>query len=149
MKIKIETANAPKATGPFSQAVVDGSLVFTSGQIYLTPEGKLLEGTIEEQIHQIMKNLQAILEKAGVSFSDVVKTTIYVTDMSIYGKVNEIYGGYMSDPYPARETVCVKELPLGAKVEISMIAVNSKSSKISEQDDTDKMLSYLDTRDKK
>ena len=125
MKTKIATEKAPKATGPFSQAVVDGNLVFTSGSIYLTTEGKLLEGTIEEQIHQIMKNLQAILEEAGANFSNVVKTTIYVTDMSIYGKVNEVYGSYMGDPFPAREVVCVKELPLGAKVEISMVAVKS------------------------
>ena len=122
MKTKIVTTGAPTATGPFSQAVVDGNLVYTSGQIYLTPEGKLLEGTIEEQIHQIMKNLQAILREAGVDFSNVLKTTIYVTDMTTYGKVNEVYGSYMTDPFPAREVVCVKELPLGAKVEISMVA---------------------------
>jgi 2-iminobutanoate/2-iminopropanoate deaminase len=81
-----------------------------------------LEGTIEEQAHQIMKNLKGILEQAGVSFANVVKTTIYVTDMTVYGKVNEVYGNYMKEPYPARETVCVKELPLRAKIEISMIA---------------------------
>lgn len=126
MKTKIETAKAPAAgASPHSQAIVAGNFIFTQGSIYLTPEGKLLDGTTEEQIHQIMKNLQAILEAAGVSFSDVVKSTIYVTDMSIYGKVNEIYGSYFSDPYPARETVCVKELPLGAKCEISMIALKS------------------------
>ncbi len=124
MKTKIETINAPKAIGPYSQAIiVEGKFVFTSGQIHLTPEGKLLEGTIEEQTHQIMKNLKAILESAGVSFNEVVKTVIYVTDMTVYGKVNEVYGSYMNDPYPARETVCVKELPLGAKIEISMIAI--------------------------
>ena len=70
-----------------------------------------------------MKNLQAILEEAGVSFSNVVKSTVYVTDMAIYGKVNEVYGSYFSAPYPAREVVCVKKLPLGAEVEVSMIAV--------------------------
>ncbi len=124
MKTKIETDKAPlPGSGPFSQAVIDGNLVFTSGQIYLTPEGKLLEGTPEEQIHQIMKNLQAVLEEAGASFSSVVKSTVYVTDMTIYRKVNEIYGSYFSVPYPAREVVCVKELPLGAKIEISMVAV--------------------------
>lgn len=123
MKTKVSTPKAPLATGPFSQAVISGNLIFTSGSIYLTTEGKLLEGTIEEQIHQIMHNLQAILNEAGVDFSHVVKTTVYVTDMTIYGKVNEIYGSYMTDPYPAREVVCVKELPLGAKVEISMVAV--------------------------
>ncbi|HIG97045.1 MAG TPA: RidA family protein [Candidatus Aenigmarchaeota archaeon] len=123
MKRKIETQDAPKATGPFSQAIVVDNMIFTSGQICLTPEGKLLEGTIEEQTHQIMKNMKAILEASGVSFENVVKTTIYITDMSIYGKVNEVYGSYFSAPYPARETICVKELPLGAKIEISMIAV--------------------------
>jgi len=123
MKTKVVTEKAPVATGPFSQAVISGNLIFTSGQVYLTTEGKLLEGTIKEQVHQIMKNLSAVLEEAGVGFADVVKTTIYVTDMSIYGKVSEIYGTYMSDPFPAREVVCVKELPLGAKVEISMVAI--------------------------
>ena len=125
MKTKVETTNAPKATGPFSQAVIEGNFIFTSGQIYLTTEGKLLEGTIEEQTCQIMENLRAILKEAGVSFVNVVKTTIYVTDMTIYGKINEVYGSYMVEPYPARETVCVKELPLGAKVEISMVAVKT------------------------
>lgn len=122
MKTKVVATNAPPATGPFSHAITSGNLVFTAGQICLTKEGKLLEGTIEEQIHQVMSNLQSILETAGVSFKSVLKTTIYVTDMSIYGKVNEIYGSYMEEPFPARETVCVKELPLGAKVEISMVA---------------------------
>ena len=110
---------------PFSPSVTKGNFVFTSGQVYLTPEGKLLEGTIKEQTHQVMKNLKGVLEKAGVTFADVVKTTIYVTDMSLYSDLNEVYGSYFSDPYPARETVCVKKLPLGAKIEISMVAVKS------------------------
>jgi len=126
MKTKIETANAPKATGPFSQGVASGNMIFTSGQVYLTPEGKLLEGSIEEQTHQVMKNLKAILEAGGVTFADVVKTTIYVTDMSLYGKINQAYGSYFSEPFPAREMVCVKELPLGAKLEISMVAIKPK-----------------------
>lgn len=126
MRIKIETNKAllPGAS-PHSQAIIANGFVFTQGSIYLTLEGILLEGTIEEQIHQIMKNLSAILEEAGVSFKNVVKTTIYTTDMSLYKTINEIYGSYMSDPYPAREVVCVKELPLGAKVEISMVATKS------------------------
>jgi 2-iminobutanoate/2-iminopropanoate deaminase len=123
MKNKVETTKAPKAIGPYSQAIVSDNLVFTSGQIYLTAEGKLLEGTIEEQIHQVMKNLSCVLEAAGVNFDNVVKTTIYVTDMSLYGKINEVYGTYFKEPFPARETVCVKELPLGAKLEISMVAM--------------------------
>lgn len=122
MKKKIVTQNAPEATGPFSQAIIKDGFVFTSGQIYLTPEGKLLEGTIEEKTHQVLKNLKAVLEETGASFDNVVKTTIYVTDMSVYGKINEVYGQYFSDPFPAREVVCVKELPLGAELEISMIA---------------------------
>ncbi len=123
MKTHVETTGAPAAgASPHSQAIIANGFVFTQGSIYLTPEGKLLDGTIEEQVQQIMKNLQAILEAAEVTFAEVVKTTIYTTDMSIYGTINEIYGSYMSKPYPARETVCVKELPMGAKVEISMIA---------------------------
>lgn len=123
MKQKVIAKDAPPATGPFSHATVSNNLIFTSGQIYLTPEGKLLEDTFENQIHQIMRNLQAILKEAGTDFSNVMKTTIYVTDMSTYKTVNEVYGSYFSDPYPAREVVSVKELPLGAKVEISMIAI--------------------------
>lgn len=123
MKTKVETSNAPlPGKSPHSQAIIADNLIFTQGVIYLTPEGKLLDGTLEEQIHQIMKNLSEILKVAGVTFQDVVKSTIYVTDMTIYGTVNEIYATYFESPYPARETVCVKELPLGAKVEISMIA---------------------------
>lgn len=125
MKTSVATTNAPKETGPFSQAVVDGNMIFTSGQVPLTVEGKLLDGTIEEQVHQVMKNLEAILQEAGVTFGNVVKTTIYVTDLSVYGSINTVYGSYMSEPFPARETVCVKELPLGTKVEISMVAVKS------------------------
>lgn len=108
---------------PFSPFVIKGNFVFTSGQIYLTPEGKLLGGTIKEQTHQVMKNLKGVLEKAGVTFEDVVKTTIYVIDMSHYADVNEVYASYFKEPYPARETVCVKELPLSARLEVSMIAI--------------------------
>src|SRR3989344_2203319 len=110
----------------FSPAITKGNLVFTSGQIYLNPEGKLIKGTIQEQTHRVMKNLKSVLEKEGVSFKNVVKTTIYVTDMSLYGEINDVYGSYFSEPYPARETVCVKALPLGARLEISMVAVKSK-----------------------
>lgn len=110
---------------PFSPFISKNGFVFTSGQVYLTPEGKLLDGTIEEQTHQVMKNLQNVLEKAGVSFENVVKTTIYITDMANYAKISETYGGYFSEPFPAREMVCVKKLPLGANVEISMIAAKT------------------------
>lgn len=110
---------------PFSPAVTRGKFVFTSGQIYLTQEGKLLEGSIADQTRQVMKNLQKVLEKERASLKDVVKTTIYVTDMSYYGEVNKAYAQYFTDKFPARETVCVKELPLGARIEISMVAIKS------------------------
>jgi len=106
----------------FSPYIAKSHLVFTSGQVYITPEGKLLEGTIQEQTRQVLKNLEAVLKKAGVTFADDVKTTIYVTDMSYYTDVNAAYASYFKEPYPARDTVAVKELPLGARVEISMIA---------------------------
>ena len=123
MNQAVESIGAPKATGPFSQAIVSGNIVFVGGQIYLTPEGNLLEGNLEDQVRQIMSNLENVLKEAGCDFKNVVKTTIYVTDMGNYGKINEIYGSYFEAPYPAREVVCVKELPLGAVVEISMVAV--------------------------
>ena len=81
-----------------------------------------MEGAVEDKVKQIMSNLKNILEEAGSSFEKVVKATIYVTDMTIYGKINEVYGTYFSDPFPAREVVCVKALPLGAEIEISMVA---------------------------
>lgn len=122
MKTSICTNKSPKATGSFSQAIRTDNYIFTSGQIYLTPEGKLLEGSTKDKVHQVIRNLKNILEEAGSSLDDVIKTTIYVTDMGNYAKINEIYGQYFKEPYPAREVVCVKELPLGAEIEMSMIA---------------------------
>lgn len=110
---------------PFSPSVKKDNFIFISGQIYLK-DGKLLEGTIEEQTHQVMKNLQVILEKESVSFNDIVKTTIYTTDMSLYEKVNGVYASYFKEPFPAREMIGVKELPLGARLEISIIAYKEK-----------------------
>lgn len=107
---------------PFSEYRVGGNLIFTSGKIGLTEEGKLVGESAEEQAHQTMKNLQKVLESAGVNFNDVVKTTIYITDMTEFPKINEIYLSYLKEPYPARETVAVKELAFDAKLEISMIA---------------------------
>lgn len=127
MKNSIKTTSAPEAKGPFSQGVVTESFIFTSGQIPLTTEGNLLEGSIQDQTHQVMKNLKAILAETGATFEYVVKVTIYVTDISFYGEINEVYGNYMHDPFPARELVCVKALPLGANLEISMIALNPKA----------------------
>ena len=122
MKSKVATTKSPIATGPFSQAIIVNNFVYTSGQIYLTTEGKLLEGSIEDKTKQIIENLKNILEEAGSGLEKVINATIYVTDMSVYGKINEIYGSYFVGPYPARGVVCVNSLPLGAEVEISLIA---------------------------
>lgn len=126
MKIKIETSKAPKAIGPYSQAIRNDGFIFISGQIYLTPDGTLVEGTIEEQAHQVMKNLKAVIKAAGASFADVVKTTMYITNMADFEKINEVYKSYLTQPYPARETVGVKELPKGVKIEMSMIAMKTE-----------------------
>lgn len=112
-------------TLPFSESVTKNGFIFISGQVPLTPEDNLLEGSIEEQTHQVMKNLNAILQKEGLSFADVVKATIFVIDMACYSKVNTVYASYFSDSFPAREFICVKELPLKAEVEISMIAAQT------------------------
>ena len=112
----------PLPPPPLSPFIKRGNLIFTSGQVYLK-DGKLIEGTVKDQAHQVMQNLKGVLEKAGVTFNDVVKTTIYTTDMSIYGEINEVYASYFSGTFPAREVIGVKELPLGAKIEISMVAI--------------------------
>src|SRR3989338_1481034 len=109
-------------TLPFSTIREEGGFIFASGQIALTDEGKLLEGSVVEQTHQVMKNVQKALESAGASLRDVVKTTIYTTDMSEYGQVSDAYVSHLIEPYPAREFVCVKGLPLGALMEVSVIA---------------------------
>lgn len=123
MNKEIKTTSAPQAVGPYSQAIIAGNFVFTSGYVHLTPEGTLVEGTIEEKTRQVMKNLSAVLKASGVSFKNVVKTTMYITDYSLFNRINTVYAGFMIMPYPARETVVVKELPKGADVEISMIAI--------------------------
>lgn len=122
LKKEIKTTGAPAAPGLLSQAIKMDGLVFTSGQIHLTPKGKLVEGTIGEKTKQIMSNLEAILAAAGLDFANVLKVTVYVTDMAEYSKFNEVYVTYFKDPFPAREVVCVKALPLGASVEVSMVA---------------------------
>lgn len=126
MRAKIEAKKGVVSAFPISDGIATDDFVFTSGQIYMK-DGKLLEGTIEEQTHQVMSNLKVILEAGGVGFNDVVKTTIYITDMSFYGRINDIYKTYFIEPFPAREMICVKELPAGAKLEISMVAVKSKN----------------------
>jgi 2-iminobutanoate/2-iminopropanoate deaminase len=119
----INTPKAPAPIGPYNQAVKTGNLLFISGQIPIDPTtNELVSGSIKEEAHQVMKNLQAILAEAGLTFEHLVKTTIFLSDMSLFAEVNEIYGSYFSKDFPARETVAVKGLPKGVNVEISVIA---------------------------
>jgi len=122
MKKEIKTTNAPAAPRLLSQAIEKDGLVFTSGQIHLTTDGKLVEGSMEEKTHQVMQNLKAILAAAELGFEDVLKVTVYIVNMTEYSKFNAVYVTYFEAPFPAREVVCVKELPLSASVEISVIA---------------------------
>jgi 2-iminobutanoate/2-iminopropanoate deaminase len=119
----INTVNAPAPIGPYSQAVMAGNLLFMSGQVALKPgTGELAITDIIEETHQVMQNIKAVLAEAGMDFGNVVKTTIFLSDMTLFGQVNEIYGKYFDGDFPARETVAVKGLPKNVNVEISMIA---------------------------
>lgn len=120
----IQTDKAPAAIGPYSQAVIVGNFIFCAAQIGMTPEGKLVEG-VEEQTRQVMRNLTAVLGEAGVKLEHVVKTTIYLKNMSDFEIVNKIYGQFMNYHKPARATVEVSNLPKGALVEIEATAVVS------------------------
>ena len=123
MKKIINTTNAPAPIGPYNQAILSDNMLFVSGQIALIPgTSDLANADIATETHQVMQNLRAILGEAAMDFSNVVKTTIFLSDMSLFGEVNEIYGGYFMSDYPARETVAVKGLPKNVNVEISMIA---------------------------
>ncbi len=124
MKKIINTIDAPKAIGPYSQAVEVNGMLFISGQIPINPaEGKVVEGGIKEQTEQVMKNIEAILKEAGYTFSDVVKSTCLLSDMENFAAMNEVYGRYYSENPPARAAYAVKGLPLGVLVEIETIAV--------------------------
>lgn len=124
---EIKTDKAPAAPGLLSQATEKNGVVITSGQIHLTTDGKLLEGTTTDKTKQVMTNLRHILEAAECTFNDVLKATVYVTDMGKYGEFNETYKTFFEDGsvMPAREVICVKELPLGAELEISMVAIKN------------------------
>ena len=118
----ISTTNAPQAIGPYSQAVKTKNLMFISGQIPLDPvTGNLVEGSIEDQANQVLKNLRSICEAAGYSLDDAVKITIFLTDLGNFSVVNDVMKEYFSEPYPARATVEVSGLPLGVNVEIEAI----------------------------
>jgi 2-iminobutanoate/2-iminopropanoate deaminase len=123
MKTIIHTNNAPSPIGPYSQAVQFGNMLFVSGQIAINPEtGELDLSTIENETHQVMKNIGAVLTEAGVDFSHIIKTGIFLKDMNQFAAVNEVYGSYFSSDFPARETVQVSRLPKDVNVEISVVA---------------------------
>ena len=119
----VATDDAPKAIGPYSQAVKSGGLVYTSGQVALDPaSGNLVQDSFEAQVHRVFKNLEAVLRASGSDFSRVLKATVYLTDLANFQTLNQIYAQYFGDHKPARSTVGVKELPKGALVEIDLIA---------------------------
>ena len=120
----IKTAQAPAPIGPYNQAVKSGDMLFISGQVAIDPStSELVLTNINEETNQVMKNLSEILKEAGMQFSNVVKTTIFLSDMQLFAEVNEVYGKYFDTDFPARETVAVKGLPKNVNVEISMIAM--------------------------
>lgn len=120
----INTPNAPAPIGPYNQAIAAGNMLFISGQICLKPgTSDLANADISEETHQVMQNLKSILAAASMDFSQVAKTTIFLSDMELFSEVNAIYGKYFEGEFPARETVAVKGLPKNVNVEISMIAV--------------------------
>jgi 2-iminobutanoate/2-iminopropanoate deaminase len=124
MKKVINTDNAPAPIGPYSQAIVAGNFIFVSGQVPFHPAtGELILDNIEIATHLVMENVGVILEEAGANFSHIVKTSIFLTNMQDFAQVNEVYGTYFTDKFPARETVQVSALPKGVNIEISVIAV--------------------------
>lgn len=119
----INTSNAPAPIGPYNQAVMTGNLLFVSGQIAINPAtGNLETGSIAEETIMVMKNIGAILAEAGLNYSNIIKTTIFLSEMSLFSAVNEVYAQYFTTDFPARETVAVKGLPKNVNVEISVIA---------------------------
>ena len=119
----VSTKEAPAAIGPYSQGIIVNNVFYSSGQIPLTAEGEMVNGDVQEQTHQVFKNLQAVLKEAGASLESVVKTTVFIKDMNDFGKVNEIYGEYFHTHKPARSCVEVARLPKDALVEIEVIAL--------------------------
>lgn len=125
-KKSVSAANGAKPIGPYSTAIENGDLLFISGQIPLDgATGKLVPGDVSAQARQSMENLKAILAAAGMSFANVVKTTIFLVDMGDFAAVNEVYKSYVTEPFPARSTFAVAALPMGARVEVEMIAARS------------------------
>jgi len=127
VRVKIHTEHAPAAIGPYSRAIKTGDLVFASGQIPIDPQtGQFVAGGIREQTERVLKNLAAVLEAAGTSLDQVVKTTVFLADMGEFAAMNEVYGKFFTDVPPARATVAAAGLPRDARVEIEAIALVSK-----------------------
>ena len=126
MKRIINTDKAPAPIGPYSQAVQAGQMLFVSGQIAIDPStNELINGNVADEARQVMRNLEALLTQAGYTFADVVKTTIFLSDMQHFAEVNEVYGSYFESAFPARETVAAAGLPKSVNVEISVVAYNA------------------------
>ena len=124
MKKTIATSEAPAAVGPYSQAVAVGNFLFAAGQIPLDPAtGALIEGDVTAQTDRVLQNVSAVLKANGMTFANVVKSTVFLTDLATFGQMNEVYSRYFSAPYPARSTIQVAGLPKGAQVEIEIVAV--------------------------
>lgn len=119
---RIETPNAPAAVGAYSQAIVAGNFVFTSGSLPMDPVSRAIPEDVKAQATVALQNIKALLEEAGTSMGKAVKATIFLTDMEDFTAVNEVYSTYFSQPFPARSCIAVKALPLGAKVEIEVVA---------------------------
>ncbi|MBI5894406.1 MAG: RidA family protein [Deltaproteobacteria bacterium] len=127
MKEIIKTNNAPEAIGPYSQGIIANGFIFLSGQIPIDPmTGDVLKGTIAEQTRLVLTNIKAILEAAGLNFNNVVKTTVYLTDIDKFAEMNQVYGEFFKPPYPARAAVEVSRLPKGVDIEIDAVAVTNR-----------------------
>ncbi len=136
MKRAVTTDNAPKAIGPYSQAVVAGGVVFCSGQIPLDPAtGEMVEGDVATQTRQVLENLKAVLEAAGSGLDRVVKTTVFLADMGDFAAMNQVYAGFFDDVPPARAAVEVAALPKGARVEIEAVALAGAGPGLEEVDE--------------
>jgi len=129
MRKIVVTSDAPKAVGPYSQAVLVGDTLYCSGQIPLDPAtGEVVFGGVREAAHRVFLNLGAVLRASEMGFSDVAKVTIFITDLSKFGELNEVYASYFSEPYPARSTVQVSALPRGVQVEVEAVAVRNREA---------------------
>jgi len=127
-RTSVSTAAAPAAVGPYSQAIISDDLVFCAGQIGLDPAtGAIVDGGVEAQAERVLRNIGAVLDAAGCTFADVVKTTVFLADIDDFAAVNAVYATFMADPPPARSTFAVGALPKGARIEIEAIAVRARS----------------------